>query len=94
MADANSASSWPARRSGSSELPSASIRARVTASVLSSTLSFMPGRVVWISATRRAWKGAMRNSFPAAAMADRQAATRASGTANGMILTVATICPA
>ena len=89
---ATSASSWPQRRSATISPPSASTRARVISAVLSKILSFIPGSTVWTRATRFGRKGATRSSAPASAAIAAQAATRARGTAKGMILMVATIC--
>jgi hypothetical protein len=53
--------------------------------------SLSPRRRVWISATSRGTKAATRNSGSPAPAKSAALATAVSGTANGMILTVATI---
>ena len=69
------------------------MRSAVTATVLSSTDSLVPGRRVWISATSSGRYGAIpTRASPSCAIA-RQRSIAARGAANGMILMVATICP-
>ncbi len=73
-------------------LPMDSIRPRTMATVLSRTDSLRPDRRVWMRATPRARKGATRTSGPPWLASATARARSALGTANGMILTVATIC--
>ena len=79
------------RSSETSRQPRAARRCSVTARVLSRMLSLKPGSRVWISATSRGTKAATRSKGSSAAAKSAALATAVSGTANGMILTVATI---
>ena len=61
---------------------------------MSSTLSFTPGRRVWISAAVSDRKGATRSAGMTADASASAPSTAGRGAAKGMIFTVATICPA
>ena len=66
-------------------------RALVTSTVLSRMLSLRPGNRVWISPTTSGRNAATFISWPPSAAIAAQRTIASSGTANGMILTVATI---
>ena len=93
MRSASAVISWAERASLISRPPAAAMRSAVTATVLSSTDSLVPGRRVWISATSSGRYGATRTSGPPSRAIARQRSIAACGAANGMILMVATIWP-
>ena len=92
IVDASSLVSCAHRSSNTSRQPSAASLPSVTCRVLSRMLSLSPERRVCTSPTERATKGATRSRGPFEAAASMQRTTTLSGAANGMILTVATIC--